>query len=157
MCSNIHWIIYAHDWLTLRNYDVSYCVIFVYELKCGCLVQLDTGLVLLTLKGNWVCIRFWHCDVISSAVLNIDECSLCQGTSYCSVLCTRFQLFHTDTNMCDRLFDAFLLFPSWTALGPMIVLEDLIEELMWYMRVVHLDHMASPAKPCSKVHGFNVS
>ena len=92
-----------------------------------------------------------------STVLNIDKCSLCQGTPDCSVLGKRFQLFHRDTKMFDRLFDQILVSPPWAALVPMTLWEDSIEELIWYMRVIPLDHMACTVKPCFEDHGLNDS
>ena len=32
-------LVHGDDWLTIRYDDVSFCVIFVYGLKCDCLVQ----------------------------------------------------------------------------------------------------------------------
>ena len=82
-----------------------------------------------------------------SPVLNVDDCSPCQCMPGCSVLGTWFKLFHRDTSMFDRLFEAVLVLPSWAALVPVSLHEDFIEELMWHMRAVHSDHMACPAKP----------
>ena len=59
--------------------------------------------------------------------------------------------------MFDKLFDAVLVSHPWVALVPVTLHEDSIEELTWYLRAVHLDHMACPAEQCPEGHGLNAT
>ena len=118
--------------LTIINDNISYIVIFVYELECDYRVQSwrhvvrgidDTGRKLyLYLEKELRPFFFlwcqWPNDSISAATLNVEKCSLCQDMPDCSVLGTSFQLFCRYTNKFDRLFDAVLLSSPWMALVP---------------------------------------
>ena len=59
--------------------------------------------------------------------------------------------------MFDILFDAVLVSLPWEALVPMSLHEDSVEKLRLYMRAVHSDQMACPAKLCSEDNGLNGS
>ena len=126
---------YNNDWLTIRNDYISFCAVCVYEFKCHCLAQLWRNIVrgIGGIGGSWVFIwnRRWGLssvsvtnDSTSSAVFNIDECSLFQGMQHHSVLGTRFQPLHRDTNRCNRLLDVVPILLPWVALVPMILYKD---------------------------------
>ena len=55
--------------------------------------------------------------------------------------------------MLDRLFDAVHVSLTWAALVPMTLQKNSVQELIQYIRAVHLDHVAYPMKLCSEDNG----
>ena len=57
--------------------------------------------------------------------------------------------------MYDKLYDAIFVLPPWATLALVTLSEDSMEELMWYMRVIHPHDVACPVKLGSEDHGLN--